>query len=281
MSKLRLNLLFLVFEVVLLGLSPCGGGSVVLPDHKLPDTKLWSERKNNTKDEYAVLIGRYGQPDSILTTENDSPKPLVSTRIARYQSAHLKIALAPVGCVAAYEKALGIIADSSRYPGVAEFEMRSMKRCVPSSDAGWTIVGYINSSDNMAISAELAELFLEKIKEKRTAEPVVDAQEDPIKQTPKKRKTEQKKADKRLGLLEEEMKRDEEATQERMRIRATCEIVYESTANKRMSDLTVKESQQVQALSYTRALFAALSFKSCETFGGHRASSNILSPTGQ
>jgi hypothetical protein len=77
-------------------------------------------------------------------------------------------------------------------------------------------VGYIYTSDNMAISAESAELFLQTMKEKRIAEPIMEAQEDPTKQIAKKRKREQQKA------------------------RAACDIVYESTANKKLSDLTVK-----------------------------------------
>jgi len=130
-----------------------------LPDTTLP---LSATRHNNITDEYSMFVGRYGKPDSILSTENDSPKPKVSTRIGRYEAAHLKVVFAPNGCVAAYEKAMEILADSGSYPELAKGEMRKMKRCIPPPNAGWTIVGYIDSSDSLPISAELARIRLEQ-----------------------------------------------------------------------------------------------------------------------
>jgi hypothetical protein len=82
--------------------------------------------------------------------------------------------LVPVGCVEAYEKAMTILVDISKYPALAETEMRDMERCIPRQSAAWTIVGYIDSSGNAAISAELAGLYLDRIKIKRTTDPVVD-----------------------------------------------------------------------------------------------------------
>ena len=129
---------------------------------------------NNTTDEYAMLVARYGKPYSIISTENDLPKPKVATRIARYLIAHTKLAFAPNGCVEAYDTAMRILADSSKYPALSREETQKMKRCVPPLNAGWTIVGYIDTADNQPISAQLARLYLDKITDRRTADPVVE-----------------------------------------------------------------------------------------------------------
>jgi hypothetical protein len=145
--------------------------STVLPD-VAGSMKLdgGTERIKNTKDEYAPLVRQFGYPDSILSTENDTgpDKPLVPTRIARYDTAHLKIALVPIGCVDAYIKA----ADVLQYPALAREEMERMRAhpCTAST-LGWTIMWYIDSSDNEAMSADLAGIGLGHLKEKRTTEP--------------------------------------------------------------------------------------------------------------
>ena len=46
---------------------------------------------------------------------------------------------------------------------------------------------------------------------------------------------------------EERAKVEARAAEERRRIRATCAAIYRNTANKKVSDLTVKEEQQVRA----------------------------------
>jgi hypothetical protein len=177
-------------------LAGCGVLAIILltvfnsltPDHEtankvLPDVmgriKLdgGTERINNTKDEYDRLVRQYGYPDSILSTENDTgaDKPIVPTRIARYDAAHVKIAFVPIGCVDAYLKAATIVNDASRYPALAQEGIKRMRAhpCTLSA-SGWTIMGYIDASDNTAMSADLAGIFLEKIKEKRTTKPIED-----------------------------------------------------------------------------------------------------------
>jgi hypothetical protein len=43
----------------------------------LPDTTSLLARQDNTTDEYAMVVARYGKPDSLLSTEQHSPKPKV------------------------------------------------------------------------------------------------------------------------------------------------------------------------------------------------------------
>jgi hypothetical protein len=179
-----------------------------------------------------------------MSTENDSPKPKVPSRRALYDAAHVKIFFAPIGCVEAWDRAIRLVADSSKYPAMAEDELSRIKPCVPQTSAGWTIVGYIDTSDNEPISAELAGMRLDKISVKRTTDPVVDTA-DPHKQTPPKRET---AAQRRTRHLEEQMERDAEAAgQRRTEIRRSCQVIYLTTSDKKLSDLTVKEVQQVQA----------------------------------
>ena len=205
---------------------------------------LSAARKSNTADEYAMLVARYGKPYSIMSTENDSPKPKVPSRSAFFDAGHVKIFFAPIGCVEAWDRAIRVLADSFKYPAMAEDELSRIKACVPQASAGWTIVGYIDTSDSEPISAELAGMRLDKISVKRTADPVLDTS-DPDKQTPPKRET---AAERRSRHLQEQMERDAEAAgQKRTEIRRGCQIIYLTTSDKKLSDLTVKELQQVQA----------------------------------
>jgi hypothetical protein len=136
-----------------------------------------AERINNTKDEYAPLVRQFGYPDSILSTENDTgkDKPIVPTRIARYNVARVNVALVPIGCVGEYVKAAAIINDTYRSSALSQAEIKRLRAhpCKPSG-SGYTIVGYVDSSDNTALSADLAGISLKKIKDKRTIEPVED-----------------------------------------------------------------------------------------------------------
>ena len=97
-----------------------------------------AERINNTRDEYAPLVRQYGYPDSVLSSENDtgSDKPIVPTRIARYDVGHLKIALVPIGCVDAYIKAARIVSEASQYPAIAQGDINRMRAhpCTPRRD---------------------------------------------------------------------------------------------------------------------------------------------------
>jgi hypothetical protein len=150
----------------------------------LPDTTPpFTDAKNNTSDEYAILVARYGQPDSILSTESDSPKPRAPTRIARYTDAHLKVGFVPNGCVDIFELGVGnrLLVDSLQYPVMVK-EGEQWEPCAYPSKraagrhtyAGWTIVGYIDSSDNKEISAGLARKYFDTITKKRIANPTVE-----------------------------------------------------------------------------------------------------------
>lgn len=195
----------ILLGAVLLMFTACQSGSVVsgvLPDTAMPFS---AERKRNSADQYAMLVARYGKPDSILSTENDSPRPKVSTRMAHYRIAHLKVAFTPNGCVEAYERAIKIVAESSHYPAIAEDEMRRMEPCVPPRNAGWTIVGYIDSSENWPISSELARSFLDKITAKRAADPTVETGDGSNQPNKPKRET---RADRRTREFQETMRRE-------------------------------------------------------------------------
>lgn len=131
-----------------------------LPDVASPfDT----ERKGNTTDEYAMLVAHYGEPDSVLATQALGD---VSVGTAHYGSANLKVLFVPNGCVETYD-------EVSRKAGAAKSKMRSVERCVPQPNAGWTIVGYRSATDSVAISPETAKAFLEKIAVKRASPPLV------------------------------------------------------------------------------------------------------------
>jgi hypothetical protein len=143
--------------------------SFILPDASRP---FGAARTSNTRDEYTMMVARYGKPDSILSTERDSPKPKVPSRTARFKGAHVIVAFVPNGCVEAYEKAMKILAEAK----LSKIKIRKMGTCVPSADAGWTIVGYLDLSDNRPISAQQARTLLDKITVKRTAEPVEDTE---------------------------------------------------------------------------------------------------------
>jgi hypothetical protein len=191
----------------------------------LPDVKELSERIKNTKDEYAPLIRRYGYPDSILSTENDtgSDKPTVPTRVVWYDKAHLRIALVPIGCVDAFLKAASAINDASRYPALAQSEIERIRAypCQPLTLAyGWTIMGYIDSSDETTSSADYAGVLLEKIKDKRSVEPV--EHQDASQGAPKKKSA------------------DEPPTPTREDARELCEVVYGVTSGGKADGRSVK-----------------------------------------
>jgi hypothetical protein len=46
-------------------------------------------------DDADLLVYRCGQPDRVLDTSEDDPRPLISSRILTYRKAHLKIAYLP------------------------------------------------------------------------------------------------------------------------------------------------------------------------------------------
>jgi hypothetical protein len=164
MNQYRLFGVAIVTAAVLLALIGCSdsrGG--VLPD-VMASVRFdqGAERIRNTRDEYAPLISRYGTPSSVDSTENDPDKPPVPTMIVRYDTAHVKIALVPIGCAEPYIKTAEILSEASRYPALARDFVDKMRDhpCVRSAP-GWTIMGYIDSSDNTAISAGLTRRLLD------------------------------------------------------------------------------------------------------------------------
>ncbi|MCU1261466.1 MAG: hypothetical protein JWO80_4351 [Bryobacterales bacterium] len=137
------------------------------------------ERKNNTRDEYAMLVARYGNPDSILSQPSDSDGLMVARRTARYFSANVEITFVPNGCVDSYEKVMRILAENPSDPALAQDQMRRIEPCIPSPNSGWTIVGFMNSSEKWSISADTASVLLDNISVKRTADPSVETASSP------------------------------------------------------------------------------------------------------
>jgi hypothetical protein len=56
-----------------------------------------------------------------------------------------------------------------------------------------------------------------------------------------------RQADEQRKIARQLAERKAKAAEERRRVRAACVIIYQTTANKKLSDLTVKEEQQVRA----------------------------------
>jgi hypothetical protein len=141
----------------------------ILPD-KLPPppdvTPAFIEaRQANTTDEYRILLDRYGEPDSVVSTEFAN----VPFGTAQYNSANVSVDFVPNGCVSTYAAALGNLPEKP-----AKSWMRSRQRCVPQPKTGWTIVGYRFSTQKTAAvppSPDTAKSLLDKITLKRTSPP--------------------------------------------------------------------------------------------------------------
>ncbi len=137
-----------------------------LPDASFP---LSVERRTNTIDDYALLLSQCGNPDSLLSTENDRPVPRIPSRVARYNLVSVNVVMVPHGCEERYDTAMRLLSGDST---VAKNGVNQIKPCVRSRDHGWTIVGYINASMQSSMSAADAISALSSIKEKRTVEPI-------------------------------------------------------------------------------------------------------------
>lgn len=227
MTRRRLSFLLVAM------LSGCGGGFRkfdTLPDAKIPFS---DSRKNNTVDEYSKLVAEYGNPDSIFSTESKSPRPKVPIRIVRYKAAHLKVTFTPNGCVAAYEK---VYRDSSKYLSLAQDELRRLEPCKPNQ--GWSIVDYVDLTDDMPISARLASASLDNQGSKRLADPLVMNTGD-ITDTPLELR-QQTEADM-------QRRRDAKTYDDAATVRQGCKIIYNSTIEKKVNDLTVREIPQINA----------------------------------
>jgi len=95
---------------------------------------------------------------------------------------------------------------------------------------------------------------LQELKEKREAEAAAQAEEDRKSaeaQAEAQRKEDAAEAARRKRLAAEQRRKqaeeDAKAAEDRRRIRAACGVIYQRTADKKVSDLTVKEEQQVRA----------------------------------
>src|SRR5580658_5478907 len=179
-----------------------------LPDVTWPFSP---ERKSNTLDEYPMILARYGQPESVLSTE---PLGIVAVGTAHYSDANVNVVFVPNGCVEAYEQAIRSLAQRSGNPA-ADRKMSSIRRCVPQPNDGWTIVGYQYSVDDVAISPDTAKALLDKIVAKRISPPVLEsASSQGVRHKPNPRVPTQKltrpwpelQSDQQARVLEEQMK---------------------------------------------------------------------------
>src|SRR5260370_410685 len=118
-----------------------------LPDVTLPFS---TERSANTVDEYAALTARYGEPNSILYTEADPLAP-VPVGTADYSAVHVKVVFVPNGCVSGYSQIMRIHADGSRNAALSKRALKNVSHCAPLANSGGTTVGYIDSSEDIAI----------------------------------------------------------------------------------------------------------------------------------
>jgi hypothetical protein len=192
--------------------------STVQDSQDLPDvtSRLSPARRSSARDEYSMLVVRYGEPNSVLLAE---PLGIVPVRTAHYSSANTNIVLVPNECVESYEYEVAqrSIAARSTKLAAGKGEMKSTARCTPSLNYGWTIVGYVDSSDSSFISAEMAKVLLDRITVRQTSPPVVEVEKPPgNKQRPNSRSIAKKQPEpnpeiepnKQALLLEAQMSRN-------------------------------------------------------------------------
>ena len=209
---------------------------------------LTAARRNNTSDEYSIVVNRYGKPDSILSTEHDTPSPKVATRIGDYHAAHVKIIFVPNGCVTALEETLRILDEQAQYPAIAEGEMKKIEACVP--NAGWTIVGYIDSSNNKAATTELVSSRLGNPQKAATALAAQEAGNKAERQKTEEayRKAMARPVDPNDSRVIEQRKQAETGLggSDAEQLRHGCEVTNLLYEDKRVSDLSLKELQMLR-----------------------------------
>jgi hypothetical protein len=199
--------------------------STVQDSQDLPDatSPLSPARRSNARDEYSMLVVRYGESNSVLIAE---PLGVVPVRTAHYSSAHVNVVLIPNECVEAheYEVAQRSIAARSPKPAAGKGEMKNTIRCTPSLNYGWTIVGHIDSSENSVVSAEVAKVLLDRITVRQTSPPAVEVEKPAAtKQRVSPRSLAKKQPEpkpeiqpnKQALLLEEQMSRNAKAAESR------------------------------------------------------------------
>jgi hypothetical protein len=198
-------------------------GAVVMfstaSERDLPDvtSPLSAERRSNTIDEYPTLVTHYGYPDSVLATE---PLGIVPVRAAYYSAAHIKVTFVPNGCVGAYEEAMQALAERSRYPALAKRATKSTARCVASANAEWAIVGYVDSAENGAISADIAKVRLDNSVSRKTSPPIIEIEGAPASKransrTPPKNQAQSKpdtQSNRQTWALVEQVRQDAESS---------------------------------------------------------------------
>lgn len=74
-----------------------------------PDTVKLTEKKSSdvNNDDYGTFINKYGEPDEIISTEHDIPRPLIVTRRIKYikeKVVAIFVVVAPVGTPPPYNK---------------------------------------------------------------------------------------------------------------------------------------------------------------------------------
>jgi hypothetical protein len=142
-----------------------------LPLPPLPDvTKpLSAERKGNLNDEYAILLARYSEPDSILVKDQVG----VPVRVVKYDAAGTAITLVPNGCVAMYEEEqLPPPKTAGTHSHPRKRQKRRNSACVP-SNTGSTIVAFSDAENKENLPGEVARTRLDKIQSKRISQPFV------------------------------------------------------------------------------------------------------------
>lgn len=146
-------------------------------DPELPDVSspFSPERSINSKDEYSILVTRYGYPNSVLASDAIGT---VLLRTASFDSVHVTVAFVPNGCVRAYEEILRANAEKARYPALTKQKTTNVSGCAVSPVNGWTIVQYGDSSEDQRISAAFAKYRLDTIKLKQEAPPVLRIEGD-------------------------------------------------------------------------------------------------------
>lgn len=78
-----------------------------------------------------LLVDRCGNPDTVLDTSDDDPRPPIPTRILTYRKAHLKIAFtsnAPIGDPPPYQWKLFGLIDTRNNKAVTTNDLQSMLR---------------------------------------------------------------------------------------------------------------------------------------------------------
>ncbi|HWB86774.1 MAG TPA: DUF4236 domain-containing protein [Bryobacteraceae bacterium] len=139
---------------------------------QLPNpTSVSDLQRNIGTPEYAILVDRYGYPDSVLATELLGIVPL---RTAYYRSANVKVSFVPNGCVQIYEDAMQILALGLRAPVLARDETKTTKHCIESPAAGWAVVGYVDPVDNSTISVDLARYRLSRNPLREGSPPIIE-----------------------------------------------------------------------------------------------------------